>query len=476
MSMKSSISFLVAFSFISISLFALTATAKAAVIINEVMYNPQGTDAGREWVELYNDGSSDVTIVGGSGKGSWRVVDSSNNTIVDPAGGVGRGSLVVPAGGYLVVASDPSLFMGEYSGSYSVAKSSLSLNNNGTTVSLLDGNGATVDSLAYVPGQGGNDNGASLQRAGAELIQALPTPGATNAAVAYVPPAQEEEKEESSSSKTSNPGYVAAPVPQVFADAGGDRTVIVGADSKFVATAYDRSRDVINYAKFYWNFGDGTTAEGPWVMHHFSYPGRYAVELMVVNTKIKTTSRITVTAEPASVAVEPLPLGGVSIKNSAGRDLDLSYWVVKEGENTFTLAEHSVVLKGASLNIAAKTLGFEAHDPKLLYPDGTEVRGSDAADTAKEDTEHASAPEQGEELVYAPLVSMWADGPTEPQATSSEVVAQEMPAAVAASESSVPWLPIVGLGGLVGVGIASTWAVRKKPATSGAEGEFEIEE
>lgn len=476
MSIRSSIGFLVAVAFVCVSLVALSATAKAAVTINEIMYNPDGTDAGREWVELYNDGASDVTIVGGSGNGSWRVVDSSNHTIVDPGGGVGRGSLVVPPGGYLVLATDPGVFMGEYSGSYSVAKAALSLNNNGTTVSLLDGTGATVDSLVYTSGQGGNDNGASLQRAGAELIQALPTPGAANAAVAYVPVAEDEDKEESTSSKTSNPGYVAAPVPQVFADAGGDRTVIVGADSKFVATAYDRSRDVINYAKFHWNFGDGSTAEGPWVMHSFSYPGRYAVELTVTNSKIKTTSRITVVAEPASVSVEPLALGGVSVKNNAGRDLDVSFWIIKEGDKTFVLPEHSVVLKGASLNITAKTLGFEAYDPKLLYPDGTEVRGSDAADTPKEDIEEVMAAGSSEEVMYAPLISpeLW-DAPAQPVATSSEAAVQDLPAAVAASETTVPWLPIVGLGGLVGVGIASTWAVRKKPATFGAEGEFTIE-
>ena len=463
------------FFFICVCSLALPAAAQASVSINEVMYNPNGTDSGREWIELYNDGSSDVTLVGGSGKGSWRVVDSSNHTITDPAGGVGRGTLVVPAGGYLVVSTDPATFMGEYSGSYSVAKASLSLNNTGTTVSLVDGNGATVSSVTYSASQGGNDNGASLQMASSSWIQALPTPGATNATESYVPPQEEASSGTSKSSSTSNPGYVAAPLPQVFANAGGDRTVVVGADSKFVATAYDRDRDVINYAKFFWNFGDGTTAEGPWVMHHYSYPGRYAVELTITNTSLRTSSRITVTAEPASVVLVALPQGGVSVKNTSGRDLDVSFWQIKQGEQTFTLPEYSVVLKGSSINIAAKTLGFEANNAKLFYPDGTEVV---AGDEPAAPTEPAVQTDSGievsdESVSYAPLITVAAVEETVEESAST--TNEPMVASVAASDANLPWLPVVGLSGLVGVGVASVWAIRRRPVTPKAGEEFTIE-
>src|SRR5580700_10683565 len=120
--------------FVLIFIFLLPALVSAQVIVNEVMYNPEGSDTGREWIELYNAGQSDVTMVGGSGKGSWRISDGSNHTLTDPASpasggasGTGRGSLTIPAGGYLVIASDPNDFIsGEYAGgAYSVVKSSL---------------------------------------------------------------------------------------------------------------------------------------------------------------------------------------------------------------------------------------------------------------------------------------------------------------------------------------------------------------
>jgi len=468
-------------SFIFILSCALPAAAHAAVSINEIMYNPAGTDAGREWVELYNSGSQDVTLVGGSGSGSWRVVDSSNHTITDPAGGVGRGSLTIPANGYLLLTSDPSVFVDEYTGSYSVAKASLSLNNTGTTVSLTDGSGSTIDSVTYTASQGGNDNGASLQMASSTWLQALPTPGAANATESYTPPAGTSGSG-SSSKTTSNPGYVAPPLPQVFASAGGDRVVIVGADSKFVATAYDRDRDVINYAKFYWNFGDGTSAEGPWVMHHFSYPGRYAVELTITNTSLRTTSRITVTAEPASVALAQLPLGGVSVQNNSGRDLDLSLWVVKQGESTFVLPEHSVVLEGSAINISAATLGFAATDAKLYYPDGTQVVYS--APAAKSEALPTMVPADSA-AAEAPFIipEVYIDVPAAavPEASStfgiSEVPAPPSLAASAASSNAVLplWTAFAGLGGIVGLGVASVMVVRRRPATQGAEDEFTIE-
>lgn len=475
------------FSLFILLLSVLPAAARAAVVINEAMYNPGGSDSGREWVELYNSGDADVTLVGGSGSGSWRISDSSNHTIVDPAGGVGRGSLTVPAGGYLILTNDPAVFAGEYGGSYSVVKASLSLTNTGTTISLIDGTGAIVDSFTYTSSQGGDDNGTSLQQASSTWLQALPTPGASNATERYDPPADESGSSSSSkSNSTSNPGYVAAPLPQVFADAGGDRTVIVGADAKFVATAYDRDRDVINYAKFFWNFGDGASDEGPWVLHHYGYPGRYALELTITNTSLRTSSRITVTALPASVSLAPLPQGGVSIQNSSGRDLDLSLWVVKQGEDAFVLPEHSVVLKDAAINISATTLGFAATDAKLFYPDGTQVLAAESQTASAQATGPVPATTvSAESMQKAALVSpaVYIDEPVTPAPKASSApeapqapAAAELAASVASNEASLPlWTALAGLGGIVGLGVASVYAVRRRPATAGAEEEFTIE-
>jgi hypothetical protein len=492
--------------FIIAVLFMCAAPARAAVIINEVMYNPQGSDSGREWVELYNDGASDVTLVGGSGSGSWRIADSSNHTLVAPPGNGGRGSLVVPAGGYLIIANDPATFINEYGGSYPVARSAISLNNTGATVSLINGTGSTVSAFTYTTATGGNDDGTSLQVHDGSILQALPTPGAANAIAAYVPPAGTDSSTATTSSdgagktQTKDPGYVNAPLPQVFARAGADRTVIVGADAKFVALAYDRDKSVIKYAKFTWTFGDGTVAAGPVAMHHFSYPGRYAVELVIDNDAFHTSDRITVVAESARIGLSTLPHGGVAVQNLSGKDLDLSFWKVVEGDGEFVLPEHTVALKDAAINISAATLGFEAADPELLYPDGTKVELAKAPEpegvkipepVAPKVIEPKPAPVQkaaGVKVAPAPSSSdahastTFTPAQDQPTSTvSSAPIARGMLTS-AATESGVTlpvWAYGGALGGLIGLGLAGVLHVqrlrgRKEEETPLSADEFEI--
>jgi thiamine phosphate synthase YjbQ (UPF0047 family) len=48
---------------LAVAVFVLSSQhATAAVTINEIMYDPDGSDTNREWVELYNDGGSSVDL------------------------------------------------------------------------------------------------------------------------------------------------------------------------------------------------------------------------------------------------------------------------------------------------------------------------------------------------------------------------------------------------------------------------------
>lgn len=381
--------------------FVLPLSAHAQVVIDEIMYNPQGSDTGREWVELYNAGSSDVTMLGGSATKTWKLNDGSNHTLTDPSGGTGRGSLTIPAGGYLVIASDPSEFIsGEYAGgAYSVVKSSISLTNAGATISLIDntsGTPVTVDAVSYTSAQGAADDGSSLQKQpDGSWIAALPTPGLANSSVAYAAPADNSDSSSSSSSTstqstsstsqtaTQTSSYVPPPSPSLYADAGSDRTVIVGADVEFDGLAYDKNQNPLDDSttRFMWNFGDGATAEGSSVQHHFDYPGRYAVVLSIANQKFSVSDTITVTAEPAAIFFDVLPDGSVSIKNLASHTLDLSEWVVRQNASTFAsrfiLPADSIILAGGEIHISPKTLQFSATtDASLLYPNGSLALGA----------------------------------------------------------------------------------------------------
>ena len=49
------------FFFLSLFVFSFH-VAYANILINEVMYDVEGTDTDREWIEVYNDGSESVDL------------------------------------------------------------------------------------------------------------------------------------------------------------------------------------------------------------------------------------------------------------------------------------------------------------------------------------------------------------------------------------------------------------------------------
>lgn len=197
--------------------------------------------------------------------------------------------------------------------------------------------------------------------------------------------------------------YVPPPVPLLFAEAGDDRIVMVGADTEFRGYAYNRDREVLEgLVRFNWNFGDGTTAEGEALLHHFEYPGTYAVVLTIAQNRLATSDRIRVTAEPAQLGFWTNEDGSVSIQNLSGRDLNLSGWLVRSFDRTFALPADTYVLRDATLRLTQKTMRFPATsaESELLYPNGVVAfRAGDGGDPAPAPATFTAAPQ----LVAAPI-------------------------------------------------------------------------
>ncbi|MBI4601432.1 MAG: lamin tail domain-containing protein, partial [Planctomycetes bacterium] len=120
------------------------------VVLNEIMYHTIDNDNRKEYVELHNKGSVAHDLTG------WRMSDGIDFDI--PPG------TVIPAGGYLVIARDPTLFTGPASIYGLPAGRVLSpstqaaidrfggLRNRGERVTLSDQLERTVDTLRYHDG------------------------------------------------------------------------------------------------------------------------------------------------------------------------------------------------------------------------------------------------------------------------------------------------------------------------------------
>ena len=123
-------------------------SAQSDVKINEIMYNPPGTDTDLEWIELYNNDAEAVNI------SDWTV---DNNSISDN---------VMQPGDYVVLARNKTAFEDYYGAlSCSVIEVRLGLTNDpGDTIVLCNITGAEVDNVTYNASLGADGNGKTLER------------------------------------------------------------------------------------------------------------------------------------------------------------------------------------------------------------------------------------------------------------------------------------------------------------------------
>lgn len=127
-------------------------SARADLIINEVMYNPSSvSDTDGEWFELHNTGA-DLDLQG------YSIADSTSQSVIDQ-------SLVIAGGGYLVFGKNADSVA---NGGVTVDDTfSFSLSNSGESLYLLDPAGMQIDSITYGSGTGfPSGTGASISFTG----------------------------------------------------------------------------------------------------------------------------------------------------------------------------------------------------------------------------------------------------------------------------------------------------------------------
>jgi len=131
--------------------FTITVGGSAQVKINEIRANEPGSATAGEFIELVNIGGASANI------GGWTLSDSGNVRHTFAAGTtLNPGKAIVVYGGASAI--PPGL-----TNAVAASTGGLSLNNNGDTVTLKDGGGATKDSFTYNSSLSGTD-GVSMNR------------------------------------------------------------------------------------------------------------------------------------------------------------------------------------------------------------------------------------------------------------------------------------------------------------------------
>lgn len=356
---------------IILALYFIPTVIFAQVQINEIMYDLEGADADHEWVELYNSGSADIDLT------EWKFNDGSNHLLNAPPKNGSRGFLAISAGEYIILSGKAEVFIidhPEYSGT--VIDTVMSLNNTEDTLSLLDENGSTIDSVSYTKDFGANGDGNSLQLVNVSFIAGTPTLGLVNINNNENINSNDETQQEVQETTPSYGGAYAPPEPQISVAIIINEVAIVGASTIFDAQAYGFEDEPIDNARYVWNFGDGTKKEGKSIFHIYNYPGEYVVNVDVSSGKYSALKRKIINVVNSDIAISSANRDFIELYNKSEYELDLSLWILGVNGKFFTLPKNTFILAGKKIIFPSTTTNLFANnlnEVKLYYPNGNIV-------------------------------------------------------------------------------------------------------
>ncbi|HEY4515166.1 MAG TPA: lamin tail domain-containing protein [Candidatus Paceibacterota bacterium] len=341
----------------------------AQLVISEVMYDASGSDTDREWVEIYNKGTTPIKIITGSGGGSWRFVDTSPHVLNSD-----NSDTTIGSGEYAIIAKNASQFRSEWPAFDGlVFSSSISLPNTSATISIKDGDQNIPDFATYSSSDGANGDGNTLHRSGTSWITGLPTPGTGDSGSATP---NEPSPQLSNPNQISSPPVLDAPFldrqTKAFAVVvSKERNGAVNMPVYFVATTDPASYE--SKASYVWSYGDGATGVGQSVEHSYLLPGKYVASVRASAPPGFVVANVTVNVTDLPVSFGEIKEGldgYITLINSSAGDLYLSDLKLTCGPRTYNFPPDFVLGTGP-VRLPARITGLS------MYP-GNEVELRDS--------------------------------------------------------------------------------------------------
>ena len=332
------------------------AAALAQVVINEVLFDPSGSDTGLEWVELYNASDGAMNLSG------WQLYPDGIGYFYFPE------DFSVPAKGYVAVnlrasgqnsetnlyhsattsnmgnsSGSLALFSGEPRGSDTI-KSFVRYHKPGSSErktwesSAVEaglwrtGDFIDIGSMAEGVSVGLTSDGVAAGFKQAWEFFSSATKGTGNSQASNNEPPDANQTSTTTSSANTAPLYV---IPRLDVDIETPTAGVIGAPHRFAGYAFGSDKKpVVGNVRFLWNFNDGTVAEGPAVTHIFRFPGSYTVSLNV-NTGSGAIGHairdVNMTANAVFFSEALAGIGGfVELENRGREMIDLSGWLIDD--------------------------------------------------------------------------------------------------------------------------------------------------
>ncbi|PCI19164.1 hypothetical protein COB64_04200 [Candidatus Wolfebacteria bacterium] len=364
------------------------------------MYDLEGSDSDREWIEITNTGSNDIDL------STWKFYENTTNHALTPFQG---GNLISP-GDFAVIVDKAETFLIDWPNFLGlIFDSSFSLSNSGEVLEIRDSDLLTIHQVTYSSADGAQGDGNSLQISGNDISSGVATPGAGSSGGG---------SGGSGSGSGSSGSGSSIPPPVIYGDSSSSlsaqiiasTTVVAGVITNFESNIKDVNGATLTQGKYYWNFGDFITREGDRSQkftHTYEYPGDYVVVLEYykkVNAKEPDAiDRRLIKVIPANIEISSVGDEDnffIELSNTGSYELDLSKWVVRVGSQSFSIPRNTIMLPKKKVFFSPKATGFTYSDEKveIVFPGG-EVASSFGG-TVVEDTEKVSE----EVVVPAPTV------------------------------------------------------------------------
>lgn len=364
------IKFCIIFCFVFLSYLHI---AYGAFEITEIMYDLDGTDTDREWVEVKNTGSE------ASDLSKWYLFSDNTKHALVP-----QGESMVPAGGYAVIVQNYSKFVADWSNTPSLVFDSswTGFNNEeGETISLKDVDLNVVSPVTFSSNMGANGDGKSLQNISGSWLSGNPTPGSANQTQLSTS-GDNNNTEATTFTSSSTPSTVIImkakepEVTKINTSIICKTTVIAGLPFFISDVTSSSKKEIFKVGKFLWNFGDGTVKEDTGSQsftHTYSYPGEYVLTLdYYLNTSTinpDATDRLIIKVIPSEVNISSVGSGTdtfVELENKSSIEVDLSGWYIQSSTNTFVIPKGTVILPNKKIRFSPMVTMFTEEDVKTI--------------------------------------------------------------------------------------------------------------
>lgn len=347
--------------FLVFVIFFLPLISSGQAVITEIMYDLEGSDSGREWIEVYNSLGSAIDL------STWKFFENGTNHNLVLYQGDGN----VSAGGVAIISDNPVKFLADYpSFNGTIFDSSFSLSNTGETIIIRNDLLEDVDSVSYVSDWGGGGDGNSLNLTSSGWGPSAPTPGS------YQGTSQAVTETEQSNNTTSSGGgggpSVNFPVGNIEAKIIGENVLLSGADAFFEGKSWGVEGEPLLSARYLWNFGDGSLKDGENVLHNYIYPGEYILFLDVSSENFTASDKLYITVIPSSILISSGQKEIIKIKNSSSKELNISRWIIQANDKYFNLPKNTYIGANKEIILAREVTFLNGEDRplRLLYPNG----------------------------------------------------------------------------------------------------------